>query len=147
MDELDRMLINAYQGGFPLTERPFADMAARLGITEDEAVARVRRLLESGVVSRFGPLYQIERMGGVFTLAAMRVPTEDFERVAAIVNAQPEVAHNYAREHAFNMWFVAAVETPEALPPVLMRIEKLTGYPVYNFPKEREYFVGMQWQA
>lgn len=147
MDELDRMLINAYQGGFPLTERPFADMAARLGITEDEAVARVRRLLESGVVSRFGPLYQIERMGGVFTLAAMRVPTDDFERVAAIVNAQPEVAHNYAREHAFNMWFVAAVETPEALPPVLMRIEKLTGYPVYNFPKEREYFVGMQWQA
>lgn len=147
MDELDRMLINAYQGGFPLVERPFAEVAARLGITEAEAVARVGRLLESGVVSRFGPLYQIERMGGVFTLAAMRVPEADFERVAAIVNAQPEVAHNYAREHALNMWFVAAVETPEALLPALLRIEQLTGYPVYNFPKEREYFVGMQWQA
>lgn len=147
MDELDREILNAYQGGFPLTPRPYAALAERFGRSETEILARIGRLLESGVVSRFGPLYQIERMGGRFVLAAMQVPAHDFARVAAIVNAAPEVAHNYERAHALNIWFVVAVESPDEVPAVLARLSAATGYPVYDFPKEREYFVGAQWTA
>jgi DNA-binding Lrp family transcriptional regulator len=147
MDDLDRALINAYQGGFPLAKRPFAVVAEKLGISEAEAVARVKRLLASKQLTRFGPLYHAERMGGALTLAALAVPPADFERVAAIVNAMPEIAHNYERAHRYNMWFVVAVETPEERRAVIERIERATDLPVLDLPKEREYFVGMQWQV
>jgi DNA-binding Lrp family transcriptional regulator len=75
------------------------------------------------------------------------VPEADFERIAAIVNALPEVAHNYRREHRLNMWFVVATESREAAQAALDRIGLLTGLAVHAFPKEREYFVGLKLSA
>ena len=144
MDTLDRAIINALQGGFPVCERPFAEVAARLGTTEDELIARIDGLLKQGILSRFGPMYHAERLGGALSLAAMSVPEEDFERTAEIVNAMPEVAHNYQRSHSLNMWFVLATETPQALEEAAGRIERDTGYPVYNLPKIREYFLELK---
>jgi DNA-binding Lrp family transcriptional regulator len=147
MDELDRTIVDRLQTGFPVSERPFLDAARSLGTTEDELIARIDRLLHDGTLTRFGPLFQVERMGGAFTLAAMSVPAELFELTAAAVNAFPQVAHNYAREHPLNMWFVVAAETPEGVDETLRRIEARTGMPVFAFPKEREYFVGLQLKA
>lgn len=144
LDAVDRAIINILQGDFPVSERPYAEAAARLGIDEAELIGRLQGLLERGYLSRFGPLYHAERMGGALTLAAMRVPQADFERVAAQVNAFPEVAHNYEREHDFNMWFVLATETPERIAQVIAAIERQTGYPVYNMPKQKEYFLGLR---
>lgn len=141
MDEIDSAIVNSLQGGFPLAERPFSVVAAELGLAEEDLIARVRKLLEARVLTRFGPMYQVERMGGAFSLAAMRVPPADFDRVAEIVNALPEVAHNYEREHAYNMWFVLATEKPEGIGRAIARIERETGLPVLNLPKLREYFV------
>jgi DNA-binding Lrp family transcriptional regulator len=101
-------------------------------------------LLEQGTLSRFGPLFNIERAGGAFTLAAMSVPPSDFERVAELVGGMPEVAHNYQRDHALNMWFVLATETRDGVARALARIEDQTGYRVLEMPKLEEYFVGMQ---
>jgi hypothetical protein len=86
-------------------------------------------------------------LGGAFTLAAMSVPPHDFDRVAAIVNAHVEVAHNYRREHAYNMWFVVATERPESIRAVLADIETESGYRVLDLPKRREYFVGLRLEA
>ena len=144
MDEFDSAIVYCLQGGFPLVERPFAVVAEELRLAEDDLIARVRKLLEEGVLTRFGPMYQVERMGGAFSLAAMRVPPGDFDRVAATVNALPEVAHNYEREHEYNMWFVLATERPEGIARAIARIERETGLPVLNFPKLREYFVGFK---
>ena len=141
MDELDRTILNHLQGGFPLLSEPFKAVAAQLGISEDALIARIDRLLTSGTLTRFGPLYQIERLGGRFTLAAIGVPAHDFERVAALVNAHPEVAHNYERDHHLNMWFVLATENDESTAAAVASIEREGGYPVLLFPKEREYFV------
>jgi siroheme decarboxylase len=147
LDDMDRRLINALQGGFPLCEEPYRAVAESLGLTESELLSRLERMLAQGVLSRFGPLYQIERMGGSFVLAALAVADEDFERVAEIVNAFSEVAHNYRRDHRLNMWFVLATETPEGIGQVIARIEAQTGLTVFAFPKEREYFVGMRLAA
>jgi DNA-binding Lrp family transcriptional regulator len=141
VNELKRRLIDEWQGGFPLCERPFAAVAERLESSEDAALQALRELLADGTLTRFGPLYQIERLGGAFSLAALRAPEAEFERIAAIVNAFPEVAHNYRREHAFNMWFVLATETPAGMGETIERIAAATGLPVFNFPKEREYFI------
>lgn len=147
LDETDRRIVNALQGGFPLVDEPYREVAESLSLTEDELLARLARMLENRVLTRFGPMYQIERMGGAFVLAAMRVPEDDFDRVTMIVNSLPDVAHNYRREHAFNMWFVLATETPEGISRAVQGIETATGYPVFPFPKEREYFVEMKLHA
>jgi DNA-binding Lrp family transcriptional regulator len=144
LDAVDRRLIDELQGGFPICAEPYAEVASRLGITEADVLARLQRLLAERVLTRFGPMYQIERMGGAFTLAALAVPEARYEEVAAQVNALPQVAHNYRREHALNMWFVLATETPAGIGEAIARIERDTGLTVRNFPKEREYFVEMK---
>ena len=146
-DAVDRRLINALQGEFPLVEQPYAAIGAMLGLSEDEVIARLNSLLEDRVLTRFGPMFQIERMGGAFCLAAMAVPEADWERVVDAVNSLPAVAHNYRRTHAFNMWFVLATASPEGITDAAARIETLTGLPVHLFPKEREYFVEMRLEA
>jgi siroheme decarboxylase len=147
MDAIDRAIINNLQGGFPLCERPYAEAAASLGLDEEELIRRLETLLEQGTLTRFGPLYHAERLGGALTLAAMKLPPDDFERVARIVNGFAEVAHNYAREHEFNMWFVLATERPERIGEVISEIEKATSYSVYNMPKLEEFFVGLRFEA
>ena len=147
LDPTDRALINALQGGFPLCDDPYRAVGERLGLGEAEVLARLQSLLERKVLTRFGPMYQIEKIGGAFVLAALKVPETDFERIAALVNALPEVAHNYRREHALNMWFVLATETPDGIAAAIDRIEAATGLEVFAFPKEREYFVEMKLEA
>jgi DNA-binding Lrp family transcriptional regulator len=141
---VDREIIDKLQGGFPLCERPYAAVAAQLGIGEEELLARLECLLADKVLTRFGPMYQIERMGGAFVLAALAVPEERYDEVTALVNALPQVAHNYRREHALNMWFVLATETQAGIAEAIARIEADTGLVVYAFPKEREFFVEMK---
>ncbi len=143
MNELKRQFINRYQGGFPLVEDPFTPVAAELGIDRDELIELLQGLLDDGLLSRFGPLYDASSMGGGITLAALSVPRESYEEVTGLVNAMPEVAHNYQREHTLNMWFVIATETPELLQQALDRIEQATGLPVYNFPKLQTFYLGL----
>lgn len=147
MDALDRNIVNALQGGFPVCEYPFEAMARQLQMTGQELIARIEKMLEQGILSRFGPMYHAQQMGGALSLAAMKIPQEDFERVAGIVNAMPEVAHNYERSHALNMWFVLATETPQQQHEAIARIERETGCPVFNMPKITEYFVELKLQV
>jgi len=147
MDDVDRLIINETQGGFPVSERPFAELAERLDLSEAELINRMRALRQEGVLSRFGPLFHAERMGGGLTLAAMAVPADRYEEVTELVNAHDEVAHNYARDHALNMWFVLATETPEHITDVIAEIEAETGITVLNMPREEEFFIGLRFDA
>jgi len=147
MDATDRTIVNALQGGFPVCERPYAEVADRLGLDEAQLIERLGRLLDEGTLSRFGPMYDAQRLGGGLTLAAMAVPEERFDAVVETVNAFPEVAHNYAREHALNMWFVLATERPERIGEVIAEIEAATGLAVHDMPKIDEYFIGLRLEA
>lgn len=147
MDALDKLIINQLQQGFPICDQPYAEVAQSFGISAAELIQRLQLLLDSGVLSRFGPLFHAEQMGGALTLAALQVPESRFDAVTAQVNAFPEVAHNYAREHSLNMWFVVATERPEQVAEVLSAIETKTGLKVFNMPKIREYYVGLQLEA
>jgi len=147
LDAVERRIIDALQGDFPVCERPYAEAAARLGLSEGELLDRLQRLLDAHVLTRFGPMYQVERLGGAFVLAALAVPDGRYDEVAALVNALPQVAHNYRREHVLNMWFVLATETQAGIGEAIARIEQDSGLPVFAFPKEREYFVEMKLAA
>ncbi len=144
LTETDRLLLNRLQDGVPASRRPFARLAAETGMSERIIADKVRDWLDSGLLTRFGPMFNADRMGGAFCLCAIAAPEERFDAVADIVNGFAEVAHNYRREHRLNMWFVLATETREAIDRTCRAIEAATGLEVLAFPKEAEYFVGFR---
>jgi DNA-binding Lrp family transcriptional regulator len=147
LDRTDRAIVNGFQGGFPVAERPFDLAAAALrdhgiDVQSAELSARVLELVESDVLSRFGASIDADALGGATTLVAMSVPEAEFESVVETVNEYREVAHNYERAHELNMWFVLSVVDPERIPTVLDSIEHETGYETYNLPKLTEFDLG-----
>lgn len=146
MDTFDKKLLNRLQQGLPLTRHPWDDVAAELNSSSYLVRKRVDRLLSEGILTRFGPLFDIEKIGGAFTLAALRVPESSFDHIARILADMPEVAHNYRREHEYNMWFVLACETPRDITSCIERIEAYTGLTVLNLPKERTFHVGLHFR-
>jgi DNA-binding Lrp family transcriptional regulator len=144
LDPTARAIVNGLQGEFPLTSRPFRDAGRELGLTEDELIEGVRDLTDAGALSRFGPLWNAEQIGGGVCLAAMAVPPGRFEEVAEQVNAHPEIAHNYERAHLLNMWFVISADDPRKIQQVIAEIEHETGLAVHAMPKTREFFVGFR---
>lgn len=147
LDVADKALINLLQDGFPLVPDPFAEVGEALGLTGADVRGRIERLLAEGVLTRFGPMFDAAAMGGGFSLCAMAVPDDDYERIADIVNGFDQVAHNYARDHDLNMWFVIAAETTAEIEKTIAAIEAVTGLKVYDFPKEEEYHVGARFRA
>ncbi len=144
LDDVDAAVINLLQDGFPLVPRPFAVAGEQIGLSEAEVMERVRRLLEAGMLTRFGPFFDAAAMGGAFCLCAMAVPVDRFEEVAKNVNAHHEVAHNYERAHRLNMWFVLATQTPEKIDAVTREIALETGLDVLRLPKLEEFFIGFK---
>lgn len=147
IDDTDRAIVNALQGGFPLSETPFADAARALGLSADQLIGRIKAMREAGVLSRFGPMYNADRFGGHNTLVAMAVPPERFEAVAAIVNSFPEVAHNYQRDHVLNMWFVVAADSRERVAELLTEVQARTGLKAHDLPKLTEFHIGLKFEA
>jgi siroheme decarboxylase len=146
IDDVDRLLLNNLQGGFPVTERPFAEVAEWLGLDEDDVIRRIRRMVDEGALSRFGTILNAPQLGGERTLAAMHVPPERFEEVAAFVNGLDAVSHNYERTHHLNMWFVISSEDEADIERTIAEIERGTGLKVLNMPTLEEYFVDIKFK-
>lgn len=142
LDELDRRLLNDFQSEFPLTPRPFAEIAARLGVHEAEVIGRLERLNAMGAVSRVGPVFKPRRLG-TSTLAAMAVPRARLEEVAALVSGFAEVNHNYEREHRFNLWFVLTAADEERLAEIMDEISERTGIEILDLPMLEEYYIDL----
>ncbi|MBL4910954.1 MAG: AsnC family transcriptional regulator [Alteromonadaceae bacterium] len=143
LDELDKQLLNLLQKGFPVCEQPFLEIAKQLNSDEATVLTQLQAMLNRGVLSRFGPMFDAACLGGAFTLAAIEVPEQRFDEVADIVNSFEQVAHNYQRQHRLNMWFVIGSESADEITEVIVQIEQKSGLKVVNMPKEHEFFVGL----
>jgi DNA-binding Lrp family transcriptional regulator len=142
MDALDQRLLDEFQRGFPLTSRPYAEIATRLEVSEAEVIDRLRRLTDDGAVRRVGAVFRPNRVGAS-TLAALAVPPERLEDVAVLVGAFAEVNHNYAREHWLNLWFVVTAPDAERVAQVLAEIATLTGLTPLDLRLERDFHVDL----
>jgi DNA-binding Lrp family transcriptional regulator len=140
--KLEQHLLNDFQQGLPLSPTPYADIARQLGVYETTVLESVQRLQTEGVISRVGAVFRPNRVG-VSTLAAMAVPEEELESVAAMVNDFAEVNHNYERDHHFNLWFVVIAADNESLQATLKKIEKFSGYKVMDLPMLEDYFIDL----
>lgn len=138
MDEVDKKILNIIQTGFPITPRPYAELAAGVGLVEDEVVERIRRLKADGVVRRVGATFDSSRLGYASTLCAMQVPAERVDEVAEIIGAYENVTHNYLRDDRFNVWFTVIAESEERIEAILDEIRAKTGIStIMNLPATR----------
>jgi DNA-binding Lrp family transcriptional regulator len=139
---LEKCLLNEYQRGFPLSPAPYADIAQQLGVSEAEVINTLESLQSRGYISRVGPVFAPQRAGSS-TLAAMAVPLQQLETIAAFVSGFDEVNHNYQREHDFNLWFVVTAPDQARVAQVLDEIESGTGIAVLNLPLERAFYIDL----
>jgi len=142
MNKLQKRLLDAYQHGLPISSTPYADMAGKLGVREDEVITALGRLSDANVVSRVGPVFRPGTIG-VSTLTAMTVPQDRLDEVAALVNSYPEVNHNYEREHHFNLWFVITAATEMRMQEILDDIEQSVSLPVMALPMQASYHIDL----
>ncbi len=141
-DTLDRQLLDRFQRDFPLDPQPYARIAEALGCGEAEVLERLARLKERGAIARIGLTVRPNTVGAS-TLAAMAVPSDRLEPVAALVSGIEEVNHNYQREDRLNLWFVVTAPTRERVDRVLERIEAETGLHVLDLPMEAGYHLDL----
>ena len=135
-------LLNEFQRDFPLCPAPFAELAARLGVGERVVLGSLEKLRREGKISRVGAVFAPKRIGAS-TLAAMAVPAEKLDAVAAAVNRFAEVNHTYEREHHYNLWFVVTASSEGRLQATLGAIEKAAGYPLLALPLEEEFHIDL----
>ena len=141
-DPINRALLDRYQRDFPLMAAPYAAIGDALGLGEDEVIRRFDVLKQSGAISRIGAVIAPHRAGWS-TLAAMAVPDERLEDVAALVSSFPEVNHNYQREHAFNLWFVVTGEDRAHVGATLDAIRDRIGLDVLDLPLEEAFHIDL----
>ena len=115
LDDLDRRLLNLMQGSFPIDERPYLRVAEQAGMTEEEVLADVQRLLDERIIRQVTPIFDTRALGYKSMLVAAKVDVDNPHRAARLINAHPGVSHNYLRDHDFNLWFTIAVEPDSEL--------------------------------
>ena len=127
MDTIDKKILNIIQKEFPIAPEPFKALAGMVGITDDEALARVKKLKEDGIIRRIGAVFDPKKLGFSSTLCAARVPPDKVKNFAATINAYPGVTHNYRRDHAYNVWFTFIAPSEEAITEAIAEIKAKTG--------------------
>jgi siroheme decarboxylase len=139
MDDTDKKILDLIQTDFPLDPQPYARIGEKFGLTEAEALARIRALKGKGIIRRIGANFQSRKLGWTSTLCAAQVPKEKIEEFAAEVNRHPGVTHNYLRQHRYNVWFTLIAPSVEKVRETLSEITAATGIEILNLPAEKTY--------
>ena len=142
MNEFEKRLLGDFQKDFPLVPRPYAEIAGKLGGSEEEILETLEGLGRSGGVSRIGAVFSTPAVGAG-TLAAMAVAEEKLEEVAGLVNGYEEVNHNYQRQHEMNLWFVVTAADQDRVDEVIGEIGRRTGIEVLNLPMIEAYHLDL----
>lgn len=142
MDSIDREILNIIQSDFPISTEPYAEVGRKVGLSGDEVLIRIKRLLKEGVIRKVGPFFDAAKMGHKSTLCAVDVPVEKIAQIADIISLYPEITHNYLREGTPNLWFTVIAPTEERIREILARISEDGGVgPIYNLPASKMFKV------
>jgi DNA-binding Lrp family transcriptional regulator len=139
LDQMDRALLDCLQNAMPLSCQPFKDIAAQLGTSEDEVLARIAVMKESGLIRRIGGIMNSKQLGYYSTLCAMTVPVERIDEVAEMINRLTGVTHNYVRDHNYNIWFTLTSPSQTDMEKQLLDLEQGCGLPILPMPAQKLY--------
>jgi len=105
LDATDRRLIVATQEGLPRLCRPYHAIAEKLGIGPDEVTARLRRMLDSGVIRRIGAVPNHYALGyRANGMSVWDVPDERVRELGEKIGALDSVSHCYHRPRHLPAW-------------------------------------------
>jgi DNA-binding Lrp family transcriptional regulator len=127
MDETDKKILNIIQTDFPVVAEPFKVIASMTGISEEESLARIKKLKDDGIIRRIGAVFDARKLGFVSTLCAAKVPVGKMKAFVEAVNAYPGVTHNYRRNHEYNVWFTVIAPSEEELKRFFTEVTERTG--------------------
>jgi DNA-binding Lrp family transcriptional regulator len=139
LDQLDRKILNLMQNQFPLTIRPYQELARMLNISESEVLKRVQAMKENAIIRRIGAIFNSRKMGFYSTLCACRVEEEYIDEVTAVINARNGVTHNYIRDHYYNVWFTLTAPSYEDTMAIIINMEQATGIKILSMPASKMY--------
>ncbi|WP_320169336.1 AsnC family transcriptional regulator [Maridesulfovibrio sp.] len=137
MDAVDKDILGIIQSGFPIVSRPYDEIGQQVGISGDEALARVNTLREQGVIRRIGANFGSRELGWHSTLCAASVPEDKMDEFVAEVNSHHGVTHNYLRENEFNIWFTFIGPDKETVTATLAEITEKTGVRILYLPASK----------
>ena len=148
LDSIDSSILNRIQSDFPITPRPFLTVANELGISEKEVLDRVKRLKADGIIRRIGGNFVPGKLGFVSTLCAARVPADEIDRFAEIVNRYPGVTHNYQRDNTYNVWFTFIAPSMEEIEENLKQIARESGIEdILNLPATKVFKIRAEFEV
>ena len=141
-DPVDMALLDDWQRDLPICPRPFAVMAEKLGLEEDDVIARLTRMRAAGRITRIGATCAPNTVSAS-TLAAMVIPTGRIEEVAGLVAGFNGVNHSYQRENRLNLWFVATGPDRAHVDAILAQIRADSGLQVLDLRLVRPFNVDL----
>jgi len=145
---IDKAILNRIQSDFPIESRPYQAIARELGLTEQQVLEHVRLLKAQGIIRRIGGNFVPHKVGFVSTLCAAKVPEDQIDAFAAVVNKYTGVTHNYQRENAFNIWFTFIAPSREDIERNLAKISQETGVDtILNLPATKVFKIKAQFDV
>jgi len=145
LDLLDKKILNEIQWYFPLTDRPFLEIAKKHNVVEEEIIQRILSLKKNGLIRQINAIFDTRRLGYKSALIAFAVEPSKIDEVANEVNKNPGVSHNYERNHEFNMWFTLAVPPDKKIKTILDKMSSLEGVKKYRLlPTLKMYKIGVK---
>lgn len=126
LDGVDKKLLNLVQNQFPLTAQPYHALGEKLGISGEEVLTRIRALKQSSIIRNISAIFDTRRLGYQTSLVAMKVEPSRLDQAAKMVNKHPGISHNYARNHAFNLWYTIALPPGRSLEATVERLRELS---------------------
>ncbi len=145
--QLDKSILNIIQKDFPVSSRPYLEVAKLIGSSEDEVLSRVKTLKEEGVIRRMGGVFDSGNLGFVSTLVALKVDQDKLEEVGEKVSSLEGVTHNYERAHSFNLWFTLVSSSKPEMEITLKEIENYSGVEkLRNLPALNLFKIGVNFK-
>jgi siroheme decarboxylase len=145
IDPLDKQLLNDIQWTFPLSDRPYLEIAEKHRLSEEDVMRRISLMKRSGLIRQINAIFDTRKLGYKSALVAFAVEKKKLDSVAQEVNKHPGVSHNYERDHEFNMWFTLAVPPDGDLKKDLEQMASLEGVIKFRLlPTLKLYKIGVK---
>lgn len=150
LDVIDKQLLQLLQEDFPLVQSPWSQISHKIGIPEKQIMARIENLYTIGAIRKIGPIIDHAKAGYLSTtLVALRVPENQVDAVASVINEYSNISHNYEREHEYNIWFTLIAKNNQDLTSVINEVLQKTGLTqndVLNLPTVQRFKINVNFR-